>query len=150
MTVAIRLVPIPVQSWGHVNCMRLIRNSGAWGFSSDNTVISEDEQRAWWQKAQHGVYAWLFAHDGEVIGYGMMSKRDDGRWSPSAGVLPEHQGHGYGKYIVSWLSNEASNMAIELWAQAKLDNPAAVHTHDLHYWDKLGEDAHYVYFRSKA
>jgi GNAT superfamily N-acetyltransferase len=129
--------------------MRVIRNAGVWGYSSDHTIISEDEQRVWWQKAQHGVYAWLFASNGEVVGYGMMSRREDGRWSPSAGVLPEWQGHGYGKHIVSWLALEAGNMGIELWAQALVGNPAAVRTHDEAYWDKLGEDDTYAYFRSK-
>lgn len=149
MTTSVRLQAIPVRSAGEVNCMRVIRNSGSGGYSGSDVQISEDEQEDWWLANQGSIHAWLYASYGEVVGFGMILRRGL-QWSPSAGVVPQFQGRGFGKWIVSDLVMKAWKLDIELFAQAKLSNPAAVATHDPQLWDKLGEDDTYAYFRSKV
>ena len=152
MTVATRLQVIPVQSAGHVNCMRVIRNSGSAGYSGDDFQITEDEQQDWWRSLAPRmlVKAWLYASHGVVVGYGMYSWREDQQqWSPSAGVLPEHRGRGYGKWIVSHLAQMASAEGITLYAKAWLNNEPAVATHDPKFWERVAQDADYAYFRSR-
>lgn len=149
MTVTTRLQMVQVVSWGQLNCMRVIRNSGAAGYSNANGEVTEEQQREWWAANKHRTFAWLFVAYGVVVGFGMIQKRDDGHWSPSAGVLPEHQGRGYGGRIVDHLVVEARGRSMTLWAQAKLDNPAAVATHHRDYWDRLGDYDGYAWFRSK-
>lgn len=145
-TTAIRLQVIPVQSSGHLNCMRTIRNAGSGGYSGDDIQITEEQQTNWW--LNNHAYAWLYTSNGVVVGYGMIMKRDDGQWSPSAGVVEEQQGRGYGKWIVTNLVDQAKNLGFTLYAKAKKTNPAAVLTHDPLCWDRLGEDDDFVYFRS--
>ena len=141
------LVAAPVTTWGNVNCMRLIRNQGRHGYSGDNREVTEEEQWAWWRNNR--VHAWLFSESGRVVGYGMLMKREGDRWSPSAGVVLEQMGRGLGGRIVDYLADEARELGITLYAQAKLDNPAAVKTHHADRWVKLGEDDTYAYFRTK-
>ena len=146
MTTATRLQVIPVQSSGHLNCMRTIRNAGSGGYSGDDVQITEEQQTNWWLNSH--AYAWLYASNGSVVGYGMILQRDDGQWSPSAGVIAEYQGRGYGKWIVTNLADQAAHLGITLYAKARKSNPAAVHTHVETHWVNLGSDDEFVYFRS--
>ena len=151
-TTTTRLQAIPVVSSGHLNCMRTIRNSGSSGYSGPDVQISEDDQQRWWhgQVATGSAKAWLFAQHGTVVGFGMVMYRpEEHHWSPSAGVLPEHQGRGYGKWIVSWLAQEAAREGYVLFAKAKHSNRAAIATHDPEYWEQIGIDDDYLYFRSQ-
>lgn len=149
MSVAIQLQSLEVQSPHQVEMLRMIRNAGRGGYSHDHHEISRDEQRKWWGDMQHRIQAWLYATiDGQVVGFGLIRQTDDGRWSPSAGVLHEHQGHGYGGKIVDDLVDRARARGIQLHAQALLDQPAAVATHHQDRWERLGSDEQYVYFRS--
>jgi len=146
--VTVPLVATRVTTWGHVNCMRLIRNQGRAGFSNDNREVTEEEQWGWWRANHDKLHAWLYSQHGEVVGFGMIKQAEDG-WHPSAGVWIKHIGRGLGGKIVDMLADEAKALGITLYAQAKLDNPAAVKTHHADRWDKTGEDDTYAYFRSK-
>lgn len=150
MTTATRLQVMAVTSRAQINCMRIIRNSGSSGYSGPDVQIDHDAQQAWWFKhASAGeVYGWLYLAYGNVVGFGMILKRADGQWSPSAGILPEHQGRGYGKWVVSNLVDQARHLGLVLTAKAKRSNPPAVATHDPALWEQIGLDDDYVYFRS--
>jgi GNAT superfamily N-acetyltransferase len=149
MTTTLRLLAIPVASDGEVQCMGAIRNTGTEGFSEDHHQVTPAEQRAWWQRVKDHTHAWLYHVNGTVVGFGMFQLRGNGEWSPSAGILPEHRGRGYGGFIVSDLVDKARSKGLQLTAQARLDNPAAVRTHRGEWWDKVGEDDTYAYFRSR-
>lgn len=152
-TTATRLQAIPVVSNGHLNCMRTIRNSGSGGYSGPDVQITEEQQLAWWreQVANDSARAWLFALNGTVVGFGLIMYRfDEHHWSPSAGVIEEHRGRGYGKWIVSWLADEATRDGITLYAKAKRSNVAAVETHDVTKWETVGIDNEFIYLRTRA
>jgi len=148
------LIPVPIQTQSQVNSMRVIRNYGADGFSGDNRVITVDEQARWWQSVQGRCHAWLFGLQrddpwADTVGFGMILRRENKCWSPSAGVLPAYRGNGYGKQIVSWLALEAGNMGIQLHAQALRSNTAAVKAHNPLYWECYMANQEYVYFRTR-
>jgi GNAT superfamily N-acetyltransferase len=149
VTTATRLQSIEVHSQGQVQCMRVIRNTGIGGYSHDNREISAEEQRQWWLSMKDRCHAWLYAMNGTVVGFGMLRQRPDKTWTTSAGVLPEHAGRGYGGWIVDNLVDHARGWGLQLWAEAKLDNPAAVKTHHPDRWESLGQDDEYAYFKSK-
>jgi GNAT superfamily N-acetyltransferase len=149
MTTTLRLLAIRVASDGEVQCMGAIRNTGSDGYSGDHRQVTPAEQRAWWREVKDRTYAWLYHVNGTVVGYGMLQLRDTGDWSPSAGILPEHRGRGYGGFIVTDLAEKARGRGLLLMAQARLDNPAAVKTHRSEWWDDVGTDDTYAYFRSK-
>jgi GNAT superfamily N-acetyltransferase len=128
--------------------MRVIRNTGIGGYSGDNTEISVDQQRAWWRKNRHKLHAWLYAHHGTVVGFGML-RQEKRKWTTSVGILPEHQGNGYGGAIVDDLVCQGRELGYSMVAMARLDNPAAVATHHREYWDRLAGDETYAYFVSK-
>lgn len=149
MTVETRLESHAIETLEDVQAMRVIRNAGRFSFSTDQDEISEEAQCLWWTAMQGRVHAWLYRADGTVVAFGMIRRGDDGRWSPSVGVLAEHQGHRYGGQIVDDLADQARRLHIELHAQARLSNPAAVATHHAKHWHALGTDETYAYFRSK-
>lgn len=143
------LVSVPVQSQGHVQCMRVIRNSGIGGYSFDNFEISSEQQWEWWQRNKDRLHAWLYAYRGTVVGFGMLRQDKQRHWTTSAGVLPEHQGRGFGGAMVDDLVCQARELGLSLEACARLDNPAAVATHHAEYWERLADDETYAYFRSR-
>jgi GNAT superfamily N-acetyltransferase len=145
------LEPRRIRTEEQVETMRQIRNAGAYGYSNDHREISVDEQREWWKRNEDLTMAWLFhASCGCIVGYGLISHRVDGHWSPSAGVKAEFAGRGCGKFIVDWLASTARNLGLTLHAQALLSNPAAVKTHTERNWEHLYDDETYAYFRSKS
>lgn len=149
MKVKTSLQSMRVYSTAQIQCLRIIRNSGAQGYSHHNEQITEDEQWKWWLQNKDRMHAWLYIYRGTVIGYGLIRRTGQGIWNPSAGVLPEHWGQGFGGAIVDDLVCQARELGVKLEAQAKLDNPAAVATHHNQFWTKTGEDKDFVYFESK-
>ena len=91
----------------------------------------------------------MWCDDGEAVGHAAtpaLLRADPGRSQDSprpARCVPP------GGRIVDYLADEARELGITLYAQAKLDNPAAVKTHHADRWVKLGEDDTYAYFRTK-
>jgi GNAT superfamily N-acetyltransferase len=144
---AIKLTRVEVQSERQVQCLRVIRNAGRFGYSNDTEEISAPAQREWWRRSQGKVHAWLYSVAGEIVAYGMFFQRDDGSWSPSAGVLPDYQGRGYGGRIVDDLVARARELGVQLVAAARLDNPAAVATHHPDLWERLEDSATHAHFR---
>jgi len=128
--------------------MRLIRNRCAAGFANFNDDISEAQQILWWQSNRARLRAWLYL-DGtsNVVGFGLLTTHDDGTQWTTVGVLPEHEGHNYGKWITHHLINQAPG---RVYGAARRDNPAAVRLHVEDDWIECeGPDPRLVYFRTR-
>jgi GNAT superfamily N-acetyltransferase len=125
------------------------RNVCTAGFSQFNGEISDDEQRAFWERTEGKRRAWLYFDDeGVPVGFGMLLLQDDGLWTTTVAVHPNHAGLGYGKAITHDIVTMAPGPCR---AQARKDNPAAVKLHVADDWDIVdGPNPALVYFRSKV
>lgn len=128
--------------------MGKIRSIQAKGFSHDRTPIDDERQMAWWRWNHQRLEAWLYDdQDGNTVAYGCLRQEADGRWYSSVAVLPQFGGKGYGKAVTHHLIHAVEH---DVWASARVDNPAAQKLHDDLYWDVLGTDGELVFYRTKA
>lgn len=139
---------IPVEHDDQVERMRLLRNATKDGYSAFNENISEAAQITWWRVNRANLRAWLYADEaGLIVGFGLLRRDDAGRWLTTVGVLPEHSGRGYGKWITHDIVFRAPGRC---WAAARRDNPAAVALHVGEDWEVIdGYDPRLVYFRTR-
>jgi GNAT superfamily N-acetyltransferase len=129
-----------------VEVLRRLRNATRDGFSTDTSEISPEVQRAWWVAMRGRVKAWLYLHETDVVGFGVLRQTEDGRWWTSVGVLEHHRGHGYGGAITTDL---AARSASPVWATARLDNPAAQRLHREAIWEEIDRDERLVYYMTR-
>lgn len=143
------LRPDPAVTLDDALLIAYFRNICKDGFSQFNGEISDDEQRAFWRRTEGKRRAWLYFDDeGVPVGFGMLLLQDDGLWTTTVAVHPNHSGKGYGKAITCDLVRFAPGPCR---AQARKDNPAAVKLHTPEFWDVVdGPDDRLVYFRSKV
>lgn len=140
----------PIASWLDVEQLRRVRNICRDGFSFDNAEISIEQQQAWWEANQRQIVGRLYetARARLLVGYGLLRQTDDGRWWSSVAVLPDHGGHGYGKFITADIIRRCPDGIV--WATARRDNPPAVKLHNLADWEIIdGADERLVYFRTR-
>lgn len=128
-----------------VEILRQIRNACREGFSFDNSEISPEQQAKWWASMRDRFKGWLYYDSGGVyVGYGALRCAEDDLWYSSVAVLPEQAGRGYGGAITA---DVIRRVDFEVWATARLDNPAAMRLHRAVDWDEIARDnrlAHYV------
>ena len=143
------LEALRVSTPAQVETLRQIRNATAAGFSHDNTQISHAVQRAWWSAMRGRVHAWLYAYQGEVVGFGLVRQTEDGRWWNSLGVLPAYQGQGFGSAITTDLLSQHDG---PVYASVRCDNLPAIAMHHPDQWERYDSGNTYddplVYFRS--
>jgi GNAT superfamily N-acetyltransferase len=135
--------------FNHMESIRLIRNTCREGFSQYNEPISGADQVRWWAATEGKRLAWLYTDDERlIVGFGVLLLQDDGFWTTTVAVLPEHAGKGYGKVITHDIVTRCPGPCK---ATARKDNPAAVKLHVAEDWDVVdGPDERLVYFRTKA
>lgn len=136
----------PIESSEDVEILRQIRNACKDGFSHDNNAISQPAQEAWWVLMRDRVRAWLYWHEADIVGYGLLRQTDDGRWWSSVAVVPSAAGHGYGGAITADLIRRIEE---PVWAEARLDNPAAMRLHRMGDWEELGRTETHVSYRTR-
>ena len=78
--------------------------------------------------------------------FAALLQREDGTWVSSEAVLPGFEGRKFGGRILSHLIGSVRH---EVYARARIDNPAAVALHNSREWDQTGVDDQCVYFRTK-
>ena len=138
----------PATKRAHADRIRLIRNATRGTYSQANDEISWWDQQQWWMKTEGKRLAWLYSDETGIVGFGVLLLQDDGYWTTTVGVLPDHGGKGYGKAITHDL---VANAPGPCRAMARKGNPAGVRCHDTERdWDITGEDATYVYFQTKV
>jgi hypothetical protein len=146
------LNPFEIKHAALAEVMRVIRMSGREGFSGNTDYITPDQQTAWWKVVYpRHVRAWLFqvacpCANKHFNAFGYLYKQQDDRWTASVGMLPCARGKGYGSAIITYLALNAGQV---IHAKAAKANPAAVKVHKDAYWLSMGEDADYVYFRTR-
>lgn len=117
-----------------VEMMRYVRNQCREGYAHYNDHISKPAQKAWWKANAGRLIAYLYRNvDGATVGYGLLRQGDDGRWISSVGVLPAHTGRRYGGRITRHIIRQCP--ADHVYAEARIDNPAARALHCLMDWD---------------
>ena len=127
-----------------------IRNRCRAGFSTHTDEIAPAEQERWWEATAGRRLAWLYRPDDSrsYVGFGLLLRQDDGLWTTTVAVLPEHAGKGYGRAITHDIVMRCPG---QCRATARRDNPAAVKLHVADDWDIVdGPDPRLAYFRSKA
>lgn len=131
-----------------VERLRYVRNRTAHGYSTHTEQISEAQQRAWWVENRDRVMGWLYRDEWRtLVGFGLLRQADDGYWLTVVGVLPEHGGRGYGKWITHDIVMRAPG---KVRATARKDNPAAVKLHVPEDWRIVdGPDERLVYFEGR-
>lgn len=141
-----KLTPHRVEDDSDVEAVRMIRNACRAGFAHFTGEISRDQQAAWWEAGAGRLIGYLYTTSRrEVVGYGLLRQTDDGRWWSSVAVLPSHAGRGYGGAITAHVIRCAPGGVV--YAEARLDNPAAVALHRAEDWARTGEAdglAHFV------
>lgn len=141
-----RLLPRPVQTPGHVEALRQMRNLTAEGFANFNGQISPEQQAIWWRENAGRIKAWLYFDEAGEVGFGLIRQHDDGRWFTTVGILPEYTGHDFGKEVTAHLIR---NCPGKCYGIARRDNPAAVKLHTPDDWQIIsGDDPRLVYFRT--
>jgi GNAT superfamily N-acetyltransferase len=144
------LRPAPIRGYHAVMQLRMIRNVCREGFAHDTAEISHAEQLAWWAANKDRVVGFLYRDlIGLPVGFGLLRQTDDGRWWSSVAVLPARAGKGYGKAITAHVIRQKPADARYVYAQARLDQPAAMKLHDPRDWYTLGEDGRLAHFRTK-
>lgn len=140
-----QLAAIRVELPEEIEYVRQIRNCTAAGFSNHNDFILPADHQDWWERTK--PLAWLYASPEGIVGFGLLRKDEQGRWVTVVAVLPEHNGHGYGKYITADIVRRSPGL---VYATARLDNPAAVFLHVPEDWERIaGPDPRLAYFRGK-
>lgn len=129
-----------VQSEADIQTMRLIRNECREGFAHFNGIISESEQRAWWDIEQGRVTAWLYEDEVQfwphgrtprVVGFGMLRRGHDGQLYTTCAIYPWCTGNNYGKAIMRHMSAQTAERLV---GEARRDNPAACKLHHIEGW----------------
>lgn len=144
---------VPATTLDDAQTIRYIRNVCKDGFSQFNAKISRSTQVKFWERTEGKRRAWLYVtsvggNPESPVGFGLLLLQDDGLWTTTVAVLPEHAGKGYGKHITSDIVSLSPGPCR---AQARKDNPAAVKLHVSELWDVVeGPDERLVYFRTKA
>lgn len=144
--VRLGLVATPIVGPDDVELLRRIRNACKDGFAHDNDEISVPQQEAWWKRMCSSVKGWLYWHGYKAVGYGLLRKTDDGRWWSSVAVLPESAGYGYGGAITADLIRRSDT---RVWAEARLDNPAAMKLHRSADWEEWKRDERVAHYRTR-
>ena len=142
------LHPLPVDRPARVERMRLIRNRCAAGFANFNDLITAEQQAKWWKANKANLRAWLYLDDySNVVGFGLLTRHDDGTLWTTVGVDPQHNGRNWGKFITHHLIGQAPG---RVYGAARKDNPAAVRLHVDEDWTECdGPDDRLVYFRTR-
>lgn len=141
-----RLVATPVSDAGDVEMLRTIRNACRGSFAHDNEEVTTEAQAIWWTSMQGRIHAWLYAHLGEVIGYGLI-RLESGRWWDSVAVLPAARNQGFGTEICSDLAQRVDH---PIWSEVRPGNFAARRMHHDVEWELVGWEGGIVQYRSRV
>lgn len=145
------LTPQAVITPQDVELLRVIRNTCRSGFSHDTEEISPGAQRDWWLRYRQFVVALLYFKADAAwapVGYGVLRQNPaEGKWYSSVAVLPDWTGHGYGKAITAHIIRQCPDD--EVYASARLDNPAARALHQAVDWEVTGSDERLEYYRTR-
>ena len=139
----------PIQQDIDVERLRFIRNVTSWGYSNHTAQISAEQQRTWWAENRERMRGWLYRDEfKQLVGFGLIRQDDEGFWLTVVGVLPGHEGRGFGKFITHDIVTRAPGRCK---ATARKDNPGAVKLHVDSDWEIVeGPDERLVYFLGRA
>lgn len=147
VTLTTQLIALAVVTPLEVQTLAEIRNECSGSFAHDNSTITPFRQRRWWQVMRGRVHAWLYATPlDDVIGYGVVRQEADGRWWNSIAVRPQWRGRGFGAQITA---DVLDRHPWPVWAQVRLDNPAALRMHHTREWEEIERDDTLVTLRSR-
>ena len=127
------LVAVRIENFEQANIMRTIRNIGKASYSHDHEEITEDAQRAFWEKNKDTMIGFIY-YDEETntpVAYAALLLRGGKYWSTN-GIHPDHRGRGYGKATLHHVIHQGPR---DVWANARKDNPAAVKEHNPVDWE---------------
>jgi len=105
-----------------------IRNEARHFMTRHTSVISPEEQRAWWDK-HDGTYAlYIVELEDRPIGYGLIRYDNDPQHeyaAVSAAIVPELRGRGFGYQVFSFLTCEVRIKKKVPWLEVLATNAAA-------------------------
>lgn len=92
--------------------IRRIRNVGRQWMTENSNEITAEQQVEWWssmsQMPKKDFRFFIFVIDGgPILGYGMLSRRQNNILHISLAVAPEEQGKGHGTYIYDTVASKA-------------------------------------------
>ncbi len=105
-TVGIR----PVRTLLEAMRVRSVRNTVRFNMTHDTSYIGAVRQAVWYYRTftrnreTFDMYLVTLGH--HSIGYGVV-RLVDGKWWITGGIVPEHQGRGYGRVLFSFLTRVA-------------------------------------------
>ncbi len=133
---------VEVTSERHIECLRVLRNSGREWFLNDTSEITSEQQTSWWERNSNSVIAYLFYEGDSLVGYCMV-RHEHGKWWDSIVVSPDFRGRGYGKRMLRYV---VSLVGGPVWSKVRSDNVPSLKIHD--GWDKVIERSGVVVFRT--
>lgn len=116
----------PVTTPEHREQVRQLRNAGAAFLARDPREIGHEENARYWAEHGHAIRAWLYAHDGGLVGCSSLHTRPDGRTWTFLAIDPWCRGQGYGRRIFAHLLAQHDG---ELWAVVNPENEASLKLH---------------------
>ena len=126
-----------ITTFEQAEVMRMLRNIGRTSYSHDHTEITEERQRAFWEKNKDTMIGFIYYDyiTGNPVAYAALLFRGGRYWSTNA-VHPMYRGMKYGKATLHHVIHQGP---CDVWALARKDNPAAVKEHDPTDWE-INED----------
>lgn len=104
----------------HAEAMRLIRNECRATLSRNTDEISKEQQQAWFAGLDPvRMYPYLFYAEDQIIGYGMLSIREDNLPWVTVCVREQFRGKHYGRFIFKALSYA---FPLPVYAEIRRDN----------------------------
>jgi ribosomal protein S18 acetylase RimI-like enzyme len=131
-------------SYRHAEDIRKLRNLGRYGFSGGTSVISQKQQRLWWDDNLDRVVAYLFYDKEFPVAYCVL-RPISGKWWDSIAVSPLYRGRGIGKKLLSYVIKKVDN---DVWSVVRSDNKPSRAIHIPKEWEELNDDGKFVNYRT--
>lgn len=97
-----KLTPILVDNFDRAEILRQMRNGCVEGLTGHREVITEDQQRTWFNMLVPPTKAWLFVDDaGHYVAFAMFRKHLDG-YTMTCGVSATFRGRGYARELTQF------------------------------------------------
>ena len=125
----------------HYEIIRTIRNSGIGKYANNNHIISEQENKIFWQENKDNITAWImYVHEDAVGICSLHQDKDNKNWSFVA-VNPNYEGKGYGQALLRFIVDCTSE---KVYGKVELTNISMLYmVSKMQVWRMLNFDARY-------